>query len=323
MNTSTARFALGLGIPGALAALAVVPWILWSGDLPDPIASHFSGFDKPDGSSSAPTFALTFFVVVAVGVIIMIVTARRQPARVGDRMFAFLGGSAAGLGAAILSQVAWTQRGLASWTDATSGIGHLAWVIGVSIAGGALAAYAATALEIHGARHAGADMAPNQSMNIADGEAIAWTGGLSVIWPLLLALPLTALGIGIALGSALMPGLIVLAATVVTLLFASIRVQAGPAGLSVSYGVFPWPRTHIALDQIQSASAIDVVPMQWGGWGYRGSLKLMKQAAVVLRKGPGIKLDLAKGRTFVVTVDDPDQAVALLNGYATKRPSAG
>ena len=81
----------------------------------------------------------------------------------------------------------------------------------------------------------------------------------------------------------------------------------------MKYGMLPWPRTSIDVVEIESASAIDVRPMEWGGWGYRGTLTLMKQAAVVLRAGPGIRLDLTDGRVFVVTVDNPEPAVALLN----------
>jgi hypothetical protein len=62
--------------------------------------------------------------------------------------------------------------------------------------------------------------------------------------------------------------------------------------------------------------------MQWGGWGYRGSLKLMKQAAVVLRAGPGLRLDMTGGRVFVVTIDDPGTAAALLNTEAGRRHPA-
>lgn len=39
----------------------------------------------------------------------------------------------------------------------------------------------------------------------------------------------------------------------------------------------------------------------------------MKQAAVVLRAGPCIRLDLRNGKVFVVTIDNPETAVALLN----------
>ncbi len=67
------------------------------------------------------------------------------------------------------------------------------------------------------------------------------------------------------------------------------------------------------------ASVIDVRPMQWGGWGYRGSLKLMRKAAVVHRAGPGIRLDLTDGRVFVVTLDNPEVPVALLNTEAGRQ----
>ncbi len=66
---------------------------------------------------------------------------------------------------------------------------------------------------------------------------------------------------------------------------------------------------------------IDAKPRDWGGWGYRGSLFLMKQAAVVLRKGPAIRVDLKNGKVFVVTVDDPTQGVAVLNAYARSEES--
>ncbi len=102
------------------------------------------------------------------------------------------------------------------------------------------------------------------------------------------------------------------------LAFSSVRVSADAEGLRVRYGMFPWPATHISLDQIDEASVIEVNPLDWGGWGYRGTLKLMGQAAVVLRKGPGIRLDLRNDKVFVVTVDDPETPVALINGELTR-----
>jgi len=62
-----------------------------------------------------------------------------------------------------------------------------------------------------------------------------------------------------------------------------------------------------------------VRPMKWGGWGYRGSLKLMNQAALVHRAGPGIRLDLDGGKIFVVTIDEPEQPVALLNAMVDRQ----
>ena len=44
----------------------------------------------------------------------------------------------------------------------------------------------------------------------------------------------------------------------------------------------------------------------------------MNRAAVVLRAGPGIRLDLHDGRVFVVTIDDPDVPAQLLNAEASR-----
>ena len=45
----------------------------------------------------------------------------------------------------------------------------------------------------------------------------------------------------------------------------------------------------------------------------------MRQAAVVLRKGPGLRLDLVGGRVFVVTVDGPEVPASLLNAEVARR----
>ena len=90
----------------------------------------------------------------------------------------------------------------------------------------------------------------------------------------------------------------------------------------MKYGILPWPKTSVGVDRISEASVIDVKPSQWGGWGYRGSLKLMKRAAVVHRAGPGIRLDLNDGKVFVVTVDNPETPVALLNAEVSRQQAA-
>ena len=81
--------------------------------------------------------------------------------------------------------------------------------------------------------------------------------------------------------------------------------------------------TSVPLRRIATAQAIDIHPTDWGGWGYRGSLTLMKRAAVVLRAGPGIRLDLHDGEVFVVTIDDPDRPARLLNAEASRLTAAG
>ena len=110
--------------------------------------------------------------------------------------------------------------------------------------------------------------------------------------------------------------LVLLAPAIVTTTFSRIRVTADRSGLQVRYGFLGWPGTSVPLRRIATAQAIDVRPAEWGGWGYRGNLTLMKRAAVVLRAGPGIRLDLHDGKVFVVTIDNPDKPARLLNAEA-------
>ncbi len=155
-------------------------------------------------------------------------------------------------------------------------------------------------------------------MEIEPGQRLVWSSSLSSRWILLPAIGLLTFGPLVMLAPDTPPWLLVVIVIggIALLSLASIRVRADSAGLHVKYGALPWPTTNISIDRIDEASVIDVRPMDWGGWGYRGTLTLMKQAAIVLRAGPGIRLDLNDGRVFVVTVDDPETAVALINAHA-------
>jgi len=93
----------------------------------------------------------------------------------------------------------------------------------------------------------------------------------------------------------------------------------GAKGVRVS-GPFGLPYMTLPLDRIVRAEALDVHPMSWGGWGYRGSLRFMHRAAWIVRSGPGIRLDLRDDRTFVVTVDGAEEAAAVVNGLLTSTP---
>jgi hypothetical protein len=109
-----------------------------------------------------------------------------------------------------------------------------------------------------------------------------------------------------------------------------IRVELWPGALRIRYaGPLRWPSQSIPLAEVEAVEAIDVDPRRYGGWGYRGSLRLSRRAALNLRRGPGLRLALRHGRTFVVTVDGAGEAVQrmrpLLVAGVTARPggSAG
>ncbi len=91
MSTRNAQAILGIGIPVALGLLAVIPWLLWSGDLPNPIATHFAlGSGTPDGSMSPLWFGLTSGVLLAASMALVIVVAtqsRSMPAASAPGMY--------------------------------------------------------------------------------------------------------------------------------------------------------------------------------------------------------------------------------------------
>lgn len=321
MNTSRARFVLGVGIPAASLAVALVPYLALRSTLPDRLATHFDASGVPDGSMAAGSFLAVMLVMIGAGVGVCVWLARRAeplPASVAS-LAGFLGGFFAGLGAGIVVATVLQQRDLESWTEADG-----VWVLVVvplvlSAIAGALSARAASALP-----HKPHVVRPGTTptMDLAAGQHAVWTQTLHSPWLARLGVASIALGVLVALGTArwiIVPTVVV---GVITLSLATLRVRADKRGLHISYGLLPWPRTHIDVRSIELASVIDVRPMEWGGWGYRGSLKLMKQAAVVHRAGPGIRLDLSDGKVFVVTVDDPATAAGLLNAEVARSTQA-
>ncbi len=152
-------------------------------------------------------------------------------------------------------------------------------------------------------------------VDLAPGERAVWIGSLTA-WPMLLP-PLFIIALGVVLAATLRLWAFLALVPLGILLcgLGHIRVRVDSTGLRVFYGVGSLISTHIDANKIVHADAIDVKPTAWGGWGYRGSLKLFKRAAVVLRRGPGIRLQLSGGEQFAVTIDHPDDAAALLNTY--------
>ena len=100
-------------------------------------------------------------------------------------------------------------------------------------------------------------------------------------------------------------GLLVLFGTVA---FTHVRVNVDREGLQVLCGHIGVPRRRFRWEEINDAHLAPVVsPRHWGGWGYRWRPE--QGTAVVVRRGPGVVIDLGNGRHFTVTVDDAEGAV--------------
>jgi len=93
-----------------------------------------------------------------------------------------------------------------------------------------------------------------------------------------------------------------------------VRVVETPKGraLEVLYGHRGFVRQVFGPDRLVAANARSYSFMQMGGWGYRGSVRLLRQAALATRRGDALELQLKGKRRFIVTVDGPADFVAAL-----------
>jgi hypothetical protein len=314
-----------IGLAAAIAA--VVPFALWWRRFPDPMASHWGLVGGPDGSTAKGALAAILLgpaVVLGLATAaVSLVTPASRPGRRRPRV-----ALSAGL-AALLAWASWSvalaNRDARHWQAA----GHIGLIGAVGgLAAGAAVAAAVTRL-LRPAAGTVPGMAPSHSpvsgsVGLQPGERVSWTGyARAPLWlPLLLA-GLAALIVVVAIAGRSPEALIGVAALAVAAVATSwIRVSVDWRGLRIRYGPLPWPVTNIPLDRIRQADRIDLNPREWGGWGYRGSRKLLGRAAVVLRAGDAIRLTLADSSVFAVTVDDAGTGVALLNELRGRQPAA-
>ncbi len=93
-----------------------------------------------------------------------------------------------------------------------------------------------------------------------------------------------------------------------------VRVVETPEGraLEVLYGPGGIVRQTFEHGELEEAHARDFSFAQMGGWGYRGSLRLLRQAALVTRRGEALELILRGKRRFIVTVNEPEEFIEAL-----------
>lgn len=319
MNRALSRWLLGLALPALVLAIAYGPLLAYRSELPARFASHFSLSGVPDDSMTARGFVVVMSLMTGLGLAVCVGVAlyKRRTHPAVCPLVAFNGAFVGGLGALILALSVVTQRGLTDWREAEGPGWWLLPLVAVSMGLGALAAFLASQRE--SVQEPSADGLATQPMELGKDERAVWNSTLRNRW--FLGLGVLCIASAVPMGMAAHWSVAVLMALIggLTLAFSGIRAHVDSNGLRVNFGGLPWPKASIRIEDILSASVIDVHPMEWGGWGYRGSLSLMKRAAIVLRAGPGLRLDLADGKTFVVTIDDPQTPAALLNAETQRR----
>jgi hypothetical protein len=315
------RRVLALALPVAAGAAGVVAWPLAGDRLPDRVATHWGLSGAPNGASALNVAAAIFAFGIALAAVVAAaaLVARRRPrpeappaASAGVILGAFLAGL---LGALSVATVL-ANLDAARWQDADLPLLVLPAAPALAVACGALAAWA-TAPRLADDSGAGAGAGVLRGPAPAPPAArIAWTGTAHARWAWLTAACAAAGAVAVVRVAPVVA--LTLAVVAVSVGFiASLRVTIGVHGIRVRAGLTPWPSVHLPLTAIAAAGAVDVRPREWGGWGYRGSLRLSRRAAWVLRRGPGLRVDLCDGRTFVVTVDDPEEGAAALAAALT------
>jgi hypothetical protein len=191
---------------------------------------------------------------------------------------------------------------------ASVGAGVLPGIVAGSLALAALAGYA---LRRYGGLGAADGGAPRPGLGLRPGERAVWSGRARATWPWPAGSLLIVAGVvaGVVTGRWVLAVVLPLVG-VLMLGLTSVRVTVAARGVTVGYGALGLRLTRIPLRRIASAAAVNRLP---SGFGYRGSLLLFGAAAVVLRRGPALRLTLRDGKTFLVTVDDAETGAALLN----------
>jgi hypothetical protein len=311
-----ARGLFGLGVPAAWLVASIAPFAAAWTRLPEPMACHWSLSGGPDGALPRLSLLVLHAASATLAAIGARLAVRRAPGPPGSIAPAVGLATFVGTLFALLAlTVVWLNLDAASWRDA----GRLPlW----GIAGLLVATSGAAALASRGARRleraADPGRAGRASVGLGPSERAFWAAGArnGVVGAASVVLVGAAVAAAVVASPRLAALLLVVAA--VTATFSRARVQVNADGLRVALGPWSFPRLRVPLARIREARAIRVTPLAHGGWGYRGSLRLFGRAAVVIRGGPALELDLERERTLIITVDDPASAAGLLNDLAAR-----
>jgi hypothetical protein len=298
-----------VAVLAAVATLAVAPWPIWWSSLPTEMASHWALTGRANNHMARPLL----FVLLA-GLTTLLAGFAAGASRHGSALPRALSAGpgltfAAGLTSVISFGAVYTQRDVESWQAVRMPFG---WVAAAFAVGVLVATLATLSLPEEDAA-----IASRPAVRVGQSETVAWVGSARAPWALALSLLLVAGGAVLLATANPGGGAAVIASGLLVSCFSSTHVVAGKAGVRIR-GALAWPSIAIPLSRIESAESMAVAPVEWGGWGYRGSLRFFKRAAWLVRKGEALKLNLRNRAganvVFIVTVDDSDAAAAVVNG---------
>lgn len=313
-----AAWATGVALTIVVAAVLVA--LSWRDELPDPVASHWSSGDRPDGFMSLgadlTTMAVASTALAALFGGFLLAQGRETWAR---RLLASTAVWIVGVVCVLVVGSLWHQRGLDDGAQAP--------LPGAALA---LALVGPAVLALPLALLLPADPpAPASGPVAADAPRVALGPGQPPVWTQrVVSRAVLAVGGVVVAGSAaavaagrLWPMLAV-PVLVAALLGATavVHVRIDGDGLTVR-SPLGWPRSRVPAAEVVRAGVDDVSPLaDFGGWGWR--LGRGGRTGVVLRGGEAVVVERTGGRGLVVTVDDAGTAAALLNTVADRARGA-
>ncbi len=319
-SRSPRRFAEQALVPALLLLAFVLPAVLWADRFPDPIASHWGPGGAPDGAlplTTALWLMASIWVAFWVGLLVLLRV--RQVGGTEARVLVAVVYWAGTLLALVwllglranLDVATWEQaRDLAPWQPfaamiAAVPVGLLGWWLASDRP--ATPSPAGEPVEPH--------LPPTGATAVWTGTATNPPIAAVAVAPFLVALVVALVVESAWTALAISAGV----AVVVGSIASRVRVVVGPAGVRIVMGWLGWPRRRLGHDEITEVRVEDVVPLRYGGWGFR---LLPGAQAHVVRRGPGIRL-VREGRSdVVVTVDDAEVGAAVIAGHLAERRPA-
>lgn len=290
-------------LPSAL----LIGWLAWQDTLPPVLPTHWEGSGTPDGFATTTSYT-TIIGALLIGAMLIGQAACLRGGE-GARWWAAGAGMVQGLMTSLWFVPVLLTR--ASGDPATARLDAWIVVLIASIGWGFIPAalYPVSRLTVETRR-----ITPMSTAAPEPWQRDVTSRLFLAVWAMMIVV---ALGLGIlSLSEGVVPaivgGVIVLLSVPVALI-STYRVNIDERGVRVtSRGV---PLARLPLEDIADSRVEELVPIEWGGWGWRlrpgGS-------AIITRRGPGLAIIRLSGRMFAVSVPDAESGQAVLEAYIVK-----
>lgn len=316
--TLSALATFGIVVPTVISVVAFVLVQSWIPDLPNPVAIHWGGSGGPNGFGSPTTYLAMIVLAGWILPLVMSVPAipfasRGRYSPVTRFMVATSVWLSLFMGILAVGSVS-LQRGLTDAADAP-GVGMVLLAgLGISTAAGVITYVILPKPDPLG-QYRGQPIPP---LPLEPGHTAAWSSrAIMTSWITVPILVMAAGSVVFALFTASVDHALpwILVGTAITLLLlvfflGAFHVSVGRQGVSIrSYA--GWPRLRIPLEQIDSASVVNISPIaETGGWGWR--LIPGRGLGVITRSGSALQVTRDDDRILLVTVDDAQTGASVL-----------